>query len=843
MPSEQEIAEQQNRLAIYRQTLSHYLTQQAIHSSAYAPPSVASGIVEARAAIRRIKAILREWSAPFVDHPDDGPQDGHEELVYRLTQPRVNVYMPFRPNLNFVGREEMLEQIHTAMKPGEPVGLIGMGGIGKTQLAVEYAYRYQAEYPNGIFWISDTELSQATSAQPTNPDFPEILAQGFAEIAKQLYPNLTNHVLEEQIRIGYAHLQHYQDTLLIVDNLHQPAYLQKPIVGTLTPGALPCYILFTTRHYDSEVPFQYIDVHGLTEPAALVLLLQRRVGVAYDEFSAARQICRKLGYLPLGLKLASAFLSQRPRVSLAGYLKRLRREGAFAALGTPLAAVLKLQWSALTSSEARRTLRTGTLFGESANVSRAHLSLLTSLSEEAEDGYDSPFDEALLELRNWSLIEEMPDGDLRLHPLVREFVMQSESADEREMCRVQVETALLDALEDPERRRAQALLVGECLSQLTWSSPKIRLSAIAALRELMQPESSYDRERRNAAFLLTQLRWLDETLPVSVDDIILYLELIARYIHTKSQNEYLVQQIDTFLNSRASHYQQAQLRVFRAVMRGKLGDLSSAYEDYERARELANSILDIEGGSRENLKLKARIDLGIGNIIGIRAERLTEPQDKDRKLAELRQAACFFLQAARAARAYGRDIILEVGIGMEIIYIFTLLQRWHKAEKRYALTLDLLRRNRAKVQDQAVYAMYKARIQEVASRMYYEKGRDLIDQQETSQALVEYMEAYQLVSTEIEELELGFQQLHDPILAHDLAFAYLNAGDYLRALSECFGCTIEKPTLKACKNWMIAANIARRFGLSDDAAEIQERIDTYCTHVAVIDLDDTRWPE
>jgi hypothetical protein len=67
--------------------------------------------------------------------------------------------VPFRRNTHFVGRSDDLERLHAALQSGGPTGIIpaglmGMGGIGKTQLAVEYAYRYEEHYPDGVFWLN-----------------------------------------------------------------------------------------------------------------------------------------------------------------------------------------------------------------------------------------------------------------------------------------------------------------------------------------------------------------------------------------------------------------------------------------------------------------------------------------------------------------------------------------------------------------------------------------------------------------------------------------------------------------------------------------------------------------
>src|SRR6266508_6173293 len=71
MPSQEEIGQQQELLAIYRGNVALYLRQQAELGSAHIPPGVANGLREARFQIQRIKQTLSSWNAPVEDHPDD----------------------------------------------------------------------------------------------------------------------------------------------------------------------------------------------------------------------------------------------------------------------------------------------------------------------------------------------------------------------------------------------------------------------------------------------------------------------------------------------------------------------------------------------------------------------------------------------------------------------------------------------------------------------------------------------------------------------------------------------------------------------------------------------------
>jgi hypothetical protein len=237
-----------------------------------------------------------------------------------------------------------------------------------------------------------------------------------------------------------AFLRARPGALVIFDNVDDPLALRSPGPGFI-PEQLGCSLLFTTRRRDPALPFASIDVRVLPEEAALKLLLgseARRgllAGGSEDEIAAARAICRMLGHLPLALVLAAAHLGKHPRSSVESYLRWLQKEGALAAADAArvdprtlatrhdaaVEATLRAQWEALERVEAREVLQTAALLGEAAQVARARLSLLTGLSDEAEEWRSSLLEEALRELAGLSLVEELGAQELRLHPLVQEF--------------------------------------------------------------------------------------------------------------------------------------------------------------------------------------------------------------------------------------------------------------------------------------------------------------------------------------------------------------------------------------------------------------------------------------
>src|SRR5262249_11662853 len=139
------------------------------------------------------------------------------------------------------GRADELAALHAALQQPGPVGiqpaaLTGLGGIGKTQLAVEYAYRYADDsrdaYPGGVAWIN-------AAAD---------LLREFAALGSILQPAVAGRPLDEQARAVGTALQSRPRTLLVLDNVADPALLQQRVVAGLVPALLPAPLLFTTRY-------------------------------------------------------------------------------------------------------------------------------------------------------------------------------------------------------------------------------------------------------------------------------------------------------------------------------------------------------------------------------------------------------------------------------------------------------------------------------------------------------------------------------------------------------------------------------------------------------------------
>jgi tetratricopeptide (TPR) repeat protein len=209
-------------------------------------------------------------------------------------------YVPFRAKGDqVVGREETLllvrEQLTSGRRTaiGQTAAFGGLGGLGKTQLAVEYAYRYRDEYPNGVIWLT---ADQDIDAQLTD------LAEKARWVARE-----SEH--KYKLEIAQHRLQTYSDCLIIFDNLESIDAIEKYLPE---PQANP-HILVTSR---TEQPgFRRVPLNLLDSQLSLKLLLQEagRTQEQLDdaEENAAREVANALGGLPLALELAGAYVSYR----------------------------------------------------------------------------------------------------------------------------------------------------------------------------------------------------------------------------------------------------------------------------------------------------------------------------------------------------------------------------------------------------------------------------------------------------------------------------------------------------------------------------------------------------
>jgi len=220
-------------------------------------------------------------------------------------------YVPYRQKgAQVIGREDSLVKVRQQLTAGRRTAIgqtavfQGLGGLGKTQLAVEYAYRYRHDYPNGVIWL--------TADQDIDAQLVDLSVK-----ARWAAPE-SEHSFK--LEIARHRLRSYTDCLIVFDNLEQMADIQNYLPE---PPAEP-HILVTSR---TEQPdFTYVPINVLNSAQSLQLLIQEagREPKSAVEQEAAQAIADTLGGLPLALELAGAYLLRR-QLSWSDYLLLLQR--------------------------------------------------------------------------------------------------------------------------------------------------------------------------------------------------------------------------------------------------------------------------------------------------------------------------------------------------------------------------------------------------------------------------------------------------------------------------------------------------------------------------------------
>lgn len=268
-------------------------------------------------------------------------------------------YVPFRPKgEQMVGRRDALAEVRRQLcdgkctSIGQTAAFQGLGGLGKTQLAVEYAHAYRNEYPNGVIWINADQDITAQLIKLTED------ARWVSPLSDQPF----------KIQTALRRLRETSDCLIVFDNLEQLADIKDFLPK---PQANP-HLLVTSR---TEQPgFNPVALNILTPELGLQLLIQEagREPDGEEQTQAAQLIVERLDGLPLALELAGAYLRRRPAVSWGQYLELLRDNprSAFPA---------RLQGESLTGHEADiyTTLKINETLFEEEPLLREVLDLLT----------------------------------------------------------------------------------------------------------------------------------------------------------------------------------------------------------------------------------------------------------------------------------------------------------------------------------------------------------------------------------------------------------------------------------------------------------------------------------
>lgn len=215
--------------------------------------------------------------------------------------------MPYRWNPHFVGREAILASLRNtlcengAKDCNHRVALYGMGGVGKTQVAIEYVKRYESTY-EGVYWVQATDRASILS--------------GFHEMARAIgcIPSTTVLSSMEIATLTLTWLRQHERWLVVFDNLDDITAIEDLLPETTWNG----HTIITTRNPNvSGIPAKGLEVPVYDELEAVELLLTRAEvsleGKSEVHTAEAKRVVRELGYLPLGIEQAAAYIREETK--------------------------------------------------------------------------------------------------------------------------------------------------------------------------------------------------------------------------------------------------------------------------------------------------------------------------------------------------------------------------------------------------------------------------------------------------------------------------------------------------------------------------------------------------
>jgi len=231
--------------------------------------------------------------------------------------------IPYPRNPFFLGRDAELARLHRSLQTGQatalshPQAISGLGGIGKTQLALEYAYRYHQNY-QAVLW--------------GHAESHETLTASFVAIASLLQlPEREAPDQEGIVQAVRRWLQTHHEWLFILDNADDLV-----LVTSFLPSTRGGSLLLTTRAVTTGRLAHRVEIETLSPTQGALLLLRRSgllepdanlIDASQEERKQAERLSEELGGLPLALDQVGAYLEETG-IDLAGYWHLYQQHGA-----------------------------------------------------------------------------------------------------------------------------------------------------------------------------------------------------------------------------------------------------------------------------------------------------------------------------------------------------------------------------------------------------------------------------------------------------------------------------------------------------------------------------------
>ncbi|KAK3613285.1 hypothetical protein LTR22_028216, partial [Elasticomyces elasticus] len=240
------------------------------------------------------------------------------------TSPRPTSNIPFQRDPDFIDRKELNDEIHAILSAGgAQAALVGLGGVGKSQVAIEYCYRVrERSQDTWVLWI---HASNAARFEQSVRDAADLVKINGRHDPKADICRLFRDWLRDARKGRW---------LIVLDNADDAGFLveRDSRTGRALFGSLPACehgsVLITTRSDTAALRLvnrsEMIAVRPMDEDHALALL-EKKLGQQADRTDLVA-LTYALEYMPLAIAQAAAYIQKAtPRCSVLQYLEQLRR--------------------------------------------------------------------------------------------------------------------------------------------------------------------------------------------------------------------------------------------------------------------------------------------------------------------------------------------------------------------------------------------------------------------------------------------------------------------------------------------------------------------------------------